>query len=184
MALIQAEAPQEEVRLFFEDETRLGLLPIKRRRLTRRGVKPLSRGRHLFEYLYLYGAVEPKTGESFFLEMPRLDSLCFQVFLDWFSAAYRESLNVLVLDNGAFHKAQYLVVPENVMLVFLPPYSPELNPIERLWQDVKALLALGYYESLAALQQQAAELVRHYTKTEIASLCGAAYALRTLNALS
>lgn len=121
MVLIQAEAPEKEVRLFFEDESRLGLLPIKRRRLTRRGVKPLARRRHLFEYLYLYGAVEPKTGESFFLEMPSLNSLCFQVFLDEFAAAYRESLNVVVLDNGAFHKAQYLIVPENVLLVFLPP---------------------------------------------------------------
>ena len=171
------------LRLFACDESRFGLLPIKRRRLTRRGVKPVQPYCWRFEYCYLYGAVEPKTGEHFLLEMPTLNSLCFQVFLNEFAAAYRESLNVVVLDNGAFHKAQYLIVPENVILVFLPPYSPELNPIERLWQDVKDQLALGLYATLEALQRAISEVLRGYSETVVASLCGSAYMLNALNAL-
>ena len=172
------------LRLFACDESRFGLLPIKRRRLTRRGVKPVMRFRWRFEYCYLYGAVEPKTGEHFLLEMPSLNSLCFQVFLDEFAAAFRESLNVVVLDNGAFHKAQYLIVPENVILVFLPPYCPELNPIERLWQDVKDQLALGFYETLEALQDAISAVLGGYSETMVASLCGSAYMLDALNALA
>jgi len=172
------------LRLFACDESRFGLLPIKRRRLTSRGVKPVQRFRWRFEYCYLYGAVEPRTGESFLLEMPSLNSLCFQVFLDEFARVYSESLNVVVLDNGSFHKAQYLIVPENVILVFLPPYCPELNPIERLWQDVKDQLALCRTETMEALQGALSQVLRGYSETMVASLCGSAYMLNALNALS
>jgi hypothetical protein len=98
LATIAAAEGGRPLRLFALDESRFGLLPLKRRRLTRRGVKPLMRFRWRFEYCYLYGAVEPKTGSHFLLEMPSLNSLCFQVFLDEFAAAYRESLNVVVLE--------------------------------------------------------------------------------------
>ena len=79
-----------------------------------------------------FGAVEPITGESFFLEMPWLNGVCFQYSLTLFQTR----LNILVLDNGSFHYAKSLKLPDNIALIFLPPYSPELNPIERLWQDI------------------------------------------------
>ena len=53
------------------------------------------------------------------------------------SMAYPESLNLVVLDNGQCHQAKSLMIPEKVVFIFLPPYSPELNPIERLWQNIK-----------------------------------------------
>ena len=112
-------------------------MPIKRRRITLSGVKPIQRQRPAYQNFYLYGAVEPETGERFLLERESPDSDGFQDFLDGFSTRFPESLNLLVLDNGQFHKAKDLSVPENVRLVFLPPYSPELNPVERFWQDLK-----------------------------------------------
>lgn len=69
----------------------------------------------------LYGAVEPLKGERFFLEFSHLTSECFQCFIEKFSEAFAESLNVLVLDNGRFHQAKSLEIPENVVFVFLPP---------------------------------------------------------------
>jgi hypothetical protein len=74
-------------------------------------------------------------------------------------------------------------VPENVILVFLPPYCPELNPIERLWQDVKDQLASCLYETLEALQRAISAVVGGYRETVVASLCGSAYMLNALNAL-
>ena len=79
------------------------------------------------------GTLEPRTGDGFFLEFSHLTADCFQLFMDQFSQAFPESLNVLVVDNGRFHRAKALEIPENVVLLFLPPYSPELNPIERFW---------------------------------------------------
>ena len=59
----------------------------------------------------------------------------------------------MILDNGQFHKANKLSVPTNVELAFLPPYSPELNPVERLWQDLKDQLAFDFHEHLSSTSQ-------------------------------
>ncbi len=82
----------------------------------------------LFKAFWLYAAVEPATGASFFLQFSHVDTQCYQRFLNEFSKAYSESLNILQVDNGRFHKGRGLVVPENIILLFQPPYCPELNP--------------------------------------------------------
>lgn len=159
------------MRVFAEDESRLGLHETARRRLTARGVKPIQKMLPRYEYFWLYAAVEPATGDAFFLEMPALDAHCFQAFLDEFSAAYPESLNVLVLDGAGAHVAASLDVPANVIPMFLPPYSPELNPIERLWQDLKARMGRVLHPSLVAQKARAAEILCEYSAPELASLC-------------
>ena len=140
----------------------------------------------LYEYYWLYGAVEPATGENFWLEMPRLDALCFETYLQEFTQAYPASLNVMVLDNAPAHIAGSVVVPENVVLLYLPPYSPELNPIERLWQDLKAQIDVMSAEvraSLKGLQQHVAEIICRYSEEALASLTGYAYLLDAASAL-
>jgi transposase len=124
-----------------------------RRRITARGVHPLLLAAYHFESLYLYGAVGPLTGESFFLELPTLNTQGFQLFLDHFAATDAASSHLLLLDNGAFHKARALRLPPNLGLLFFPPYAPELNPIERLWRDLKDWLAHSQPASLDALSE-------------------------------
>jgi hypothetical protein len=128
-----------------------------------------------YEYFWLYGAVEPASGESLFLEMPALDTVCFQIFLDEFSRAFPDSLNVLVLDGAPAHVAHALVVPENVFLVRLPPYSPELNPIERVWLDVRKFLGDELPASLEALADSIARILQGYTHQALASLTDYGY---------
>ena len=147
-------------------------------------MKPIQPVQHSFENYYLYGAVEPTTGESFFLELPALNSECFQIFLEHFSVEYAESVCLMVLDNGAFHKAKHLVIPKNMVFLFLPPYAPELNPIERLWQDIKERLALPLFETLDDLKQAVAEILQRYSVQAIASLTGYQYLVRAIYALS
>ncbi|WP_259248819.1 IS630 family transposase [Salinibacter ruber] len=172
------------VRLFCQDECRFGLMPVKRHRITLPGVKPIQEAKPGYEYFYLYGAVEPETGQRFFTEHDRLNSDCFQVFLDRFAEAFPRSHNVLILDNGAFHKAKKLSVPRNVRLIFLPAYSPELNPVERLWQDLKDQVAFDLYKSLAALRQEVRSAVATYTGEAVASLTGYDYLVNAADALS
>jgi len=152
-------------------------MPIKRRRITLPGVKPIQTAKPSYEYFYLYGAVEPETGQRFFTEHDRLNSDCFQVFLDRFAEAFPWSHNVMILDNGQFHKAKKLSVPGNVRLKFLPPYSPELNPVERLWQDVKDALGFDFYEHLGDLRQEARTVISRYTDETVRSLTGYDYLL-------
>ncbi len=159
-------------------------MPIRRHRITLPGVKPIQEAKPGYEYFYLYGAVEPETGQRFFTEHERLNSDCFQVFLDRFAKAFPYSHNILILDNGQFHKAKKLSVPSNVGLTFLPPYSPELNPVERLWQDLKDQLAFDFYEHLSSLRQETRTALRNYTDQGVASLTGYDYLLEATNVLS
>ena len=99
-----------------------------------------------------------------------MTSDCFQCYLEKFSEAFSESLNLLVLDNGRFHQAKSLKIPENVILLFLPPYSPELNPIERLWQDIKAKLFTQTYKALENMQAKVTEILQNYSDAAIAKL--------------
>jgi hypothetical protein len=148
-----------------------------RRRITARGVQPLLPSAYRFESLYLYGAVEPLTGKSFFLELPLLNAQGFQLFLEHFATTDPATFHLLLLDNGAFHKAQALRLPPNVSLVFLPPYTPELNPIERLWRDLKDWLAHSRPTSLAQLSKSLCTRLTHYTPSALRSLTGFRYLL-------
>jgi transposase len=174
---------EDNIRLFSQDESRFGLLPIQRKRITLPGIKPISPVQFEFKSYYLYGAAEPKTGESFFLELPNLNAQCFQIYLDEFSKAYADSLNVMLLDRGRFHQAKSLKIPHNVALVFLPPYSPELNPIERLWEAIKAEMANELYPTIQALVERVASILNSYTKETIQSLTSYPYLIEAVNGI-
>jgi transposase len=163
------------VKVFAQDESRVGLLPILRQRITACGVQPVATVVQNYDYFYLYGAVEPSTGSSFFLELPWLNTVTFQLWVDHFAAAFPESFNVLILDNGAFHKAKVLQWPANVAPIFLPPYSPELNPIERLWRDLKDQLADCAVRTLDELSEVVGHILQSYSQAALQSLTGFAY---------
>jgi hypothetical protein len=107
---------------------------------------------HVFEWFYSYGAVEPTTGARFFLELPSLHAEMFHLVVDAFAQAFPDSLNLLLLDNSGAHTASQPTLPENVRLLFLPPYCPELNPIERVWRDLKDVVAWLQVADLCPLQ--------------------------------
>jgi DDE superfamily endonuclease len=164
-----------------QDEARFGLHEgITRRSITAPGVKPHQLVLPRYEYFWLYGAAEPTTGESFFFEMPALDSICFQAFLDEFSSAYPDTLNVLVIDGAPAHVAHSLRIPENVVLFRLPPYCPELNPMERVWQDFRKRLAADLPTGLRALAKDAARVVCEYVPSVLASLSSYPYLQRAI----
>ena len=79
----------------------------------------------------------PNSGDHFELEMPYCNTDTFQIFLDEFSKNASNEFIILLLDNGAFHKAQKLTIPKNIALLFITPYSPELNPAEKIWWKMK-----------------------------------------------
>ena len=183
LSSLAKDSEASSIRVFAQDESRFGLMPIIRKRITLKGVKPIQKVQHKFDNYYVYGAVEPISGDSFFLELPNLNSDCFQIFLDEFHASYPDDFIIMPLDNGAFHKAKKLVIPDNIMLLFIPPYSPELNPIERLWQDIKDEISCSLYETLDELKEAVAEVLRKYSHQDIASLTGYQYIVDAVNAL-
>lgn len=116
-------------------------MPIHRRRITNKGIRPTISSEIKREYCYLFGMIEPLTGKDFMLEMPFLDTASMQVFMDEFSQADEQSLHLIIMDNASAHTTEKLKVGENIVFIFLPACAPELNPIERFWKELKDWLS-------------------------------------------
>ena len=102
-----------------------------------KGLRPTVPCHHIREYRYAYGAVEPLTGESFFLVMPYCNTVCMNVFLRELSKAYSDDVIILVCDGASWHRAKALQIPQNIRLMFIPPATPEMNPIEQIWKEIR-----------------------------------------------
>lgn len=134
------------------------------------------------ENFWLYGIVEPMTGESFFFEFSHLDTACFECFLQLVSETYPEVLNVIQLDQAPAHSSDTLTIPENVVLLFQPPYSPELNPIERVWQDLKLDLKGEVFTRLNDLRAAIREVLGYMSPEWLASLTQYPYIIQAVSA--
>ena len=126
-----------KVRLMFEDEAGFGRINKPKYCWCKKGIRPAVPCHHIREYIYAYGAVEPVTGESYFLAMPRCDSKCTEVFLKGLSEKYVEEEILLCCDRATWHKSKGLEVPRNITLFYIPPYTPEMNPIEQIWKEIR-----------------------------------------------
>ncbi len=124
VAITQAARGFPQVNLYCHDEARFGLFNRPGSGLTAKGVKPVCPFQQVFLSTWLFGAYSPITDDYLHLELSHCSSATFQVFLDHFAAERPGELKVMLLDNGAFHKARRLTWPSNILPLFLPPYSP------------------------------------------------------------
>lgn len=138
-------------------------------------MKPLCPFQQIFKSTYLFGAFSPINGNSFLLELPFCNGETFQKYLNEFSKQDSKEYKIIVLDNGAFHKAKKLKIPSNISLIFLPPYSPELNPAERMWQIIKGNFTGKLFANLDSLSYFIEEQVNDLTKSAIISACSYSY---------
>ena len=163
-----------KARFFAMDEARFGLKTWHRRRWCPKGFRPPWVVEDRYEWLWLYAAVEPATGESFHLYLPRLDGVCFEVFLWELRKAYPGEQIVLVLDGAPGHRSGRVSWPEGMEALPLPPYSPELNPVERLFEELRAKLSNMVFASVEAMMGTLTEALRPYweTPSTLAGLTG------------
>lgn len=158
------------IRFFCEDETRIGLKTISGRKITAKGFKPKGQVQWQFKSTYLYGIVEPKTGESFFYEFTHLNSNCFQVFLNLIAEHFADSILILQLDQAGCHRAKKLKIPSNIIFLFQPSHSPETNPIETVWQYLKRGLRFLLPRNLDELRQFVDHRLKEMTQEIIYSI--------------
>jgi hypothetical protein len=155
--------PGKAVEVWAEDEARLGLKPITRRVWWLKGCRPASSGRTKYEWLYVYGFARPRTGETFTVILPRVQVERMADALTAFAAhADPEGKKVLVLvvDNAGWHRAKRLAAPPNARLHFLPPCTPELQPVEPYWALVREAVANDTFDRLADLRRRVARRCR------------------------
>ena len=138
--------------------------------MTAKGVKPICTYQNIFKSTYVFGAFSPLNGDSLVMELPQCNGETFQIFLKELSS------KVIVLDNGAFHKGKSLEIPKNIALVFLPPYSPELNPAELVWLNMKRKLTNKIFKTMDDLKLELNQIVKTMiTETFVKNLCGFSY---------
>lgn len=121
----------------FQDEAGFGRINKPKSCWCEKRVRPSVPCHHIREYRYVYGAIEPLTGESCFVIMPCCNTACMNAFLVELSETYSDDYIILVCDGAAWHKSKGLEIPENIEIVFIPPYTPEMNPIEQIWKEIR-----------------------------------------------
>lgn len=176
--VVEKGAKYSHIRLWAEDETRIGLMPIHRRRITAKGVRPIIGSQMKREYYYLFGMIEPLTGKDFMLELPNLDTAMMQLFMDEFGKEDEESLHLILLDNASSHTTEKLKVRENMVIIYLPACSPELNPIERFWKELKDWLSDYEPKTLAEARNLVSQGLASFTEKAISSLTSYEYLMR------
>jgi transposase len=182
IADIQAKyGNKRRINFWFQDETRLGLRTHSGQKITRKGVKPKQPWQWHYQYYYIYGLVAPVTGQSFFYEFSHFNSQCLSIFLNKFAQEWTEEIHIIQLDNAPCHRTDKLIVPDNVVLFFQPPYCPELNGIERVWQYVKRLIKNFWFIDLEEVKQKVGCLLNNLSQDIVRSLTGWQYILDALS---
>jgi transposase len=153
--------PEARVELWATDEHRSGLQPLLRRVWAPIGQRPVARVRHRCAWRYVVGFVPPASGRTLFHLATSVSIPLFEAELEAFARAVdagpRKQI-VLVLDRAGWHTSLRLRVPEHVHLLFLPAYSPELQPAEHLWPLTNAALVNRHFASIDDLED--AQLAR------------------------
>ncbi len=144
-------------------------------------MKPICPFHQVFKSSYLFGSFSPIDGDSFLIEFPNCNAGTFQIYLDEFSRHRPKEFKIIVLDNGAFHKAKSLVIPENIGLVFLPPYSPELNPAEKIWAVLKRKFTNKIHFTLDEVSIFIETEVKLISKSMIQSICSFPYIFKDID---
>lgn len=183
---VQAQKPEQRVvfKLWFMDESRLGLRTIRRRRITKVGIKPVMNIQEEYDNTYIFGAFAPSDGSHVIWEMPYLNSTTFQAFIHAMSTDEQAArfYNIVITDNAGAHQAASLVMPENISLLFLPPYSPELNPAERMWHYIKERFAGTICTDLDELSAHLKLVVGSLSNQVIASITSYEWIMDIVNA--
>ena len=136
------------VNLYFQDESRFGLKTHIGKCLTARGVKPIVNYQHAFKNTYLYGSFSPINGNSFVYEIEGTTSEIFYLYLKEFSKYKPNEVKIIIIDNAGFHSMKNYTLPDNIILIRIPPYSPELNPSEKIWHYIKQHYRNMVFETL------------------------------------
>jgi len=169
----------KKIRLMFEDEAGFGRINKPKYCWCYPGLRPTVPCHHIREYRYAYGAVEPLSGESQFLILPYCNTVCMNVYMAFLSECYPEDYILLGTDGAAWHKSKGLKIPENIELFPLPPYTPEMNPIEQIWKEIRKLgFKNEIFQTLDKVVDRLCAVIQSLSSDTIKSITGRDWILK------
>lgn len=160
-----------KVRLMFEDEAGFGRINTPKRCWCNKSIRPRVPCHHIREYRYAFGAVDPMSGDHSFLVKPSCNTECMNEFLQQLSKKYPEDQILLVCDGAGWHKSQGLKIPDNITIEHIPPYTPEMNPIEQIWKQIRTMgFKNEIFDSLSAVVDRLEETIQNITNEMVTSI--------------
>lgn len=165
-----------DAELLFFDEARFGTHSKLGHAWYPKGSRTQVKVKLGFKSFYTYSATNHLSGKHFSLIMPKVNTECMNVYLHELSINLKDKKALLVVDGAGWHKSKRIIVPWNIEIIYLPPYSPELNPVERLWNYIKYhTIRNKIYSSLCELEDKVCQFINNITTENIASICSVNY---------
>lgn len=164
--------------MFFFDEGRFGLQPVMGRCWSLKGVVKRAKIKPGYNFFYLYSSVSPHVGESFTIHLPWVNTEIMNIYLNELSKTYSDKKMMLIMDQAGWHKSKDLKIPDNILIEFLPPYSPELNPVEKLWQWLRRQACRNrLFDSVEDLSCILTNTLKQLSNSKLKNLCKCNYML-------
>jgi len=147
--------------------------------LIKKGLAPIGKFQHTYQQLWLWGTFSLITGEAFYWETPIVNNLIFEDYLKAYSKINPQQLKIIIIDNAGFHSAKNIEIPKNIILLRIPPYCPELNPAEKIWQWMKDRTAMKFFDDIKSLQNKITKLVNQLDKDIVKSITAYEFYVKT-----
>lgn len=161
----------DSVNIYFQDESRFGLMTHTGSCIAAKGVHPIVNYQHKYATTYLWGSYSPVDGDSFVWEINGVNKKIFEAYLKALSKHRPKELKILVIDNAGFHSTKDIDIPENIRLINIPPYSPELNPCEQIWKYIKQRYKNQLFKDMTQLKDWLHHTVVSMSTDIIKSIC-------------
>lgn len=158
------------VNLYFQDESRFGLMSHMGSCISAKGIRPVINYSHKFSSTYLYGSYSPIDGDSFVWEVNGVSTKIFETYLHALSAHRPKEFKIVVIDNAGFHSTKNIRVPDNIFLLNIPPYTPELNPCEQIWAYIKTRFKNQVFKNMEELKEWLYQKVNSMSENTIMSI--------------
>jgi transposase len=139
------DTSEKPLKVYFQDEGRFGRMSQPVSCWSPKGTRPQLPLQRVREYTYAFSAVCPQDGDVFSLVLPYSDAGTMQVFMDEFAKHMDGQPALMIMDQAPWHKTAKLELPPTVMMAFQPAYSPELNPVEHLWEHIREKYTSNHY---------------------------------------
>ena len=138
--------------------------------ITACGIRPKVQYQHKFKNTYLFGSYSPIDGDSFVYEINGVSTKIFEAYLKAFSQHRPQEIKIVVIDNAGFHSTKNIQIPENIILLNIPPYCPELNPCEQVWAFIKQRFKNNSFSNMEELKKWLYSTVNKMESTTIKSI--------------
>lgn len=150
--------------------------------ISAKGVRPVINYQHKFSSTYLYGSYSPIDGDSFVWEVEGVSCQIFEAYLKALSEHRPKEFKIIVIDNAGFHSTKNIQLPDNIFLLNIPAYTPELNPCEQIWAYIKTRFKNQVFPTMDGLKSWIYEIVENMSEQTIMSVTSNHHYINQFNA--